>query len=239
MTNLIRVSYAIISIVLIYFAVKNEWPFILILSPLILLGIAMFIMMNYSQNALQKYKVKNISKEIFNKIFQQLPFEIQAIKNLDFILFDHFDVVLPIVKITVLVYKKIENNIFFTIYRYDNKNTYAFYITYFDDKSTLITSRDAAIIKSTFGDSNIQYFPNSSNKELLNIQKEAITYIESKTKVQPIDFETPEIFRENFVKKEKEYYLTLGSFAYFKILKNKRMRDVAKYQQKLQYQHSG
>ncbi len=88
-----------------------------------------------------------------------------------------------------------------------------------------------------FDDYYYQYLKDMSNSDLLNYHKEGIKTLMLRKNLKMRDFKNPELYRTHILEEQKKNFEKLGSFVFFKFIKNYFMNDLSKISKPISMQN--
>lgn len=232
------IGLSVISIIVYFIFVYMDAPKVYLFLFLAIAGIIRISIL-LSKKTFTNFKILEIEKNVFEKIYHDLPFEIKAIEKLDFFLFDKFKIKSTRIDSVVLIFKSKNDSIFYNVSYYPNQHrAFPFFITYFSNSSDLITT-NSIYIKSLplFDDYYYQYLKDMSNSDLLNYHKEGIKTLMLRKNLKMRDFKNPELYRTHILEEQKKNFEKLGSFVFFKFIKNYFMNDLSKISKPISMQN--
>lgn len=211
----------------VFVGTKANISFGYIFVFILVIGISSFIFLNYSLKALSIPVIKELDHDEYEKIFNSLPFEIQAIEKLGFTIFNKFHYNLPSIRMSILFFKGTEKGIYFGIYIYGNNRYLTFLMTSFKGKAELVTSNSKLIAKLPRDKTDYyQYFGGISNTELFKRHNDSISYLKNKYNFVIKEFREPSDLKSNFIKEQNDKYKRLAPFVFYKLIKFQLKNDI-------------
>ena len=172
-----------------------------------------------------------MQEEQMHDIMKSFPKESSDFLKEHFVFYDAFIFDVALNEIDVFIYRHKEEAFYYYIFHYPkNKDNFMLFATYFTNAQTLTTTNSPYLKYHPFlEDDFYQYFPDKTNKELLEYHKKGSAYLKTKLKSEIISFSNQKAHREFYLKSQIEAMAKNGYFPILRFHKAAMTNDMSRY----------